>query len=540
VTSSSVWFQSTLRYEGACELSFEDGGKIVGSGLFEVDQDLRSRIDFIVTAIDCGRPLPFPLSFFQTVPAGTVRTIPDREEARYADRFSLTTAEGVVHSLPGKVYFSASAHFGETTTITVHVYPGTTEFVARDHAPDQYVVAPLVNYVAPWITSDRTLDKHPLRLLRTISLPPDLADKYPELVAAEHRRLNAIVRFDFRGTPAFIQPLPTFEDVEAALENGACRARVTAMIVGETGGLGPAAGELLRWFPLDLAALLGLATGVEVDLPWVELRARDGSLVRRVHLQGRPPSYEQGTRYLDERSCHGTGDLVSVALRSPDFGKSHIRVALHALRSVQGHTLRLDSGLRDLLVALEALALSCTSLRRSRRPKLAKAWASRARAILATASSQLGDLAQEAATKGTEIDGRRIQKVAAIVRSEPLDQVGLSEKLAGFLDALGLPDRIVLDPWFQSQSRWQRDWLAVLVDLRARVVHRGVAGAGEEHLPIDEAVSITRHLEDLVLRVVFRLLGYSGLYQPPLGEWRTQRSVDWVTPTTTPGDLGLN
>ena len=47
------------------------------------------------------------------------------------------------------------------------------------------------------------------------------------------------------------------------------------------------------------------------------------------------------------------------------------------------------------------------------------------------------------------------------------------------------------------------------------------------------------HLHDLLIRVIFKTIGYDGPYQspiPPLMQWD---SVDWVTPTTAPGLLGF-
>lgn len=107
------------------------------------------------------------------------------------------------------------------------------------------------------------------------------------------------------------------------------------------------------------------------------------------------------------------------------------------------------------------------------------------------------------------------------------------------LDALDLPDACVLDPWFRSHPVWQRDWVSVIASLRARLVHEGIAGVGDEGRSTAEMVEVTRHLEDLLARVVLRLLRYDGLYQPAVVNWATQAPVGWVTRDTSPAQLGF-
>ena len=424
--SSTSWFQPTPRYEGPCELTFIDAGRINGAGVLEIDIDLKSRAALVVSAVECVRPLPFPLSIAQRPSGKVARAIPDADEVRYADSFSLDAGSGVVRSLEGKIYFSSSAHLGERSALTVDAYPGFIDYVADSGAQAEYVVAPLVNFLQPWQTSDPALDSHPLRLLRVIKAPQDFVEKYPEVIRLEQRRLNGVVEFHLLGSPAYIQPVPAYTTIESGLVSGSCRARITSMIVCSAAGLDPTGADLLRRFPFDLARVLSLAVGVDVSIPWLEVRAPDRSLVRRVHLPSRPADFRQGTRYLDEQSCGGLSRLLSVAPRSPHFGSPHIRVALGALAALRGHHLNLDRGLRDLLVALEALALGYTTKHQARKARVAEKWATRAREILEGASRELDALADEAAAQGAEGDSRRLKKVAKTVHEEPLDDVGFS------------------------------------------------------------------------------------------------------------------
>jgi hypothetical protein len=46
------------------------------------------------------------------------------------------------------------------------------------------------------------------------------------------------------------------------------------------------------------------------------------------------------------------------------------------------------------------------------------------------------------------------------------------------------------------------------------------------------------HLHDVLLRVIFKSLGYAGPYQPALVPVGGPARVDWVTARTVPGSLG--
>src|ERR1035441_5307022 len=41
--------------------------------------------------------------------------------------------------------------------------------------------------------------------------------------------------------------------------------------------------DLLQWFPSELINALRFAAGSDVEAPWIEIRARTGKLVRRIH-----------------------------------------------------------------------------------------------------------------------------------------------------------------------------------------------------------------------------------------------------------------
>ncbi len=81
-------------------------------------------------------------------------------------------------------------------------------------------------------------------------------------------------------------------------------------------------------------------------------------------------------------------------------------------------------------------------------------------------------------------------------------------------------------------------WLQTVNRYRNAVVHDDyldIFGGGHGEELIESALI---HLHDLLVRVVLKLLGYGGAYQPTVSTSRDSRTIDWVKPETPPASLG--
>lgn len=52
------------------------------------------------------------------------------------------------------------------------------------------------------------------------------------------------------------------------------------------------------------------------------------------------------------------------------------------------------------------------------------------------------------------------------------------------------------------------------------------------------AIILTNHLHDILLRIVFKIIGYSRTYNPTVSDFFDDRPVSWVRDETTPQQLG--
>ncbi|MBZ5588091.1 MAG: hypothetical protein LAO05_05965 [Acidobacteriia bacterium] len=547
------WFRTSFGYEGPAVLTFSNRDELTGTGRVEVNEDLAATAILRVTQADYRGLEEFSsfglLFALSNLPPGFRGLDPPAHGCLFRMQLPGGEVRSVSDDLDFQTSFTAEGPCGPE--LLIRLGRGPFEFTCRDLAPPAYFVVPLVNYVAHWVGYNAALDTHPLRLLRPAPLPEFVVREHPEWVTFEHQRRNGTVEFEFRGGRAFIQPVEDYDERQERLEAGLDRARITALLIGDVADNPITWPALQDWIPAGLASLLSLATGSDVEIPWIEFRAADGALQRRLHFGSLPPVFARRGHIIDERIHRGTGRLLSQALRSPHFGKPHLHVAVGTICGRPDRVLNLDNRLRELIVALEALANGpgvdpAEPNRRELSPpwrrKVDKVFAGTKQALRrveSEAKARIKMLAREAAAKGHSEDQALLGRVAELVRCALSDDRSFGMAVKVMLAVLDLQDARVLNPWFRSHHAWKRDWISVIAKLRALVVHRGSVGVGSKGRSTGEIVEIIRHLEDLLVRAVFRLLNYDGLYQPAVEMWSTDAAVGWVTKDTSPAQLGF-
>jgi hypothetical protein len=111
--------------------------------------------------------------------------------------------------------------------------------------------------------------------------------------------------------------------------------------------------------------------------------------------------------------------------------------------------------------------------------------------------------------------------------------------VADLTHQFGFHDAAVLDAHFAAHPHpTGKTWPGVLTFYRAAVTHDAHFdwSQREDLYPI---LRVRTHLHDLLLRVLFKTIGYDGRYQSPIPPLMHRDSVDWVTPTTPPYLLGF-
>jgi hypothetical protein len=82
----------------------------------------------------------------------------------------------------------------------------------------------------------------------------------------------------------------------------------------------------------------------------------------------------------------------------------------------------------------------------------------------------------------------------------------------------------------RRRRRWNR--------VPGATIHEGYMDFTKKH-DVNDVIRISRHLKDVVARVILKIIGYSGTYEPVTMRSYGPHRVNWVAPTTEPKNLGF-
>ena len=117
-------------------------------------------------------------------------------------------------------------------------------------------------------------------------------------------------------------------------------------------------------------------------------------------------------------------------------------------------------------------------------------------------------------------------------------QFGLAVAELLGLPRLGLPDADVVDGYYAANPHpdGTSTWAGVISKYRGDVIHHGYFPFSEGDRDVEDVVKVVVHLHDVTSRVLLKILGYDGRYQPRMSP--STREVGWVVTATSPADLG--
>jgi hypothetical protein len=392
-------------------------------------------------------------------------------------------------------------------------------------AEPRYWAVPLLNFTSGFFHATEDLHGHPLRSRETsryeaVSGEPRL---YHELA---YRQGNALIPFMCEGELGFIEPLPDYEARQTRVEAGETVA--TAVMVGRVReGFDAAVDQ--EWFPSDVITLLGLATGRGVGVPFVELRGPSGELVGRLHTRIGRSSGERRRGLVEEPIDRSTGALLSAFLSSEHRDQPWLRVALRHLLSAFTGDMTVEDRLSHLFRTAEGLCAGL-GLNSSRPLELG----GDIREEVVRELHQCMNALDAIANVSTTPDRERIWRLKGRVKEIESNRPSFPTQLLELVGRADLPDASWLrDFSFRTKVGGQPvAWVSAAGLYRNRIFHS--AFIDFEKYDIDNVVPFIAHLSDVLVRVVFQLIGFGGEYKPPCGAYgmTTHERPDW--PESTP------
>lgn len=352
---------------------------------------------------------------------------------------------------------------------------------------------------------------------------------------------NPASPFELFGELGFVEYVPGYKELLAAQKEGDRNPRVTAVMVGATGGHATTWDDLRAWFPFDFLNLLGFASGSRVGAPWIEFLDAEGRLARRMHVELGTNLYQCGQGFLNDVIHRGgLGCLVTCAAKSPEFQKTYLRVAMNHLLLGIRNSQALEDKISHFTRALEALAEEYGLGTQYLLEAADDALRSRVKDVLKSASAQVSSIAREQEAAGRMDLASSLRKVAERTVANPANKerdFGLT--VLSLLDRFGLHDAAVADAYLKSNPRPDgMKWHQVLSSYRGLSQHGGSFRFSEGEHSAVEVFRLTSHLADIAARIILKQLGYDGEYQHATAKWTEGKTADWVTPTTPPIELG--
>jgi hypothetical protein len=374
-------------------------------------------------------------------------------------------------------------------------------------AKPHYWVAPLLNFTVDYRLAAPSLHGHPLRTRETAPLEAVEGEAF-YIQESLYREGNALIPFRCQGEPAFIEPLPDYKERRARVEAG--EKLVTAVMVGRV----PEDFQLDAddWFPADLVTLLGLSSGRSVAVPFVEVRGVESELVARMHIRIGDAGRSAAQPLIAENFSGTTGALLTSFLASPFYNQVWFRVVLkHLLRALtRGGTF--EDRLSHLFRAVEGMSAGL-GLNKARPIEVELTVRAEIERKIDSLAAELAAIAADAG----EDDRPRILKLKNRLRILTANSPSFGTQLLTLLATVGLPDAEWLAN-FRFRARATRSpvtWASAAGAYRNRIVHSGFIDF--EKFDTDNAYAFIGHLSDVLVRVVFQLIGFDGQYRPPCG-----------------------
>jgi hypothetical protein len=158
------------------------------------------------------------------------------------------------------------------------------------------------------------------------------------------------------------------------------------------------------------------------------------------------------------------------------------------------------------------------------------------RTITKRMGKQLRSLIAEAPDeKGRET----IEKIAQYASGAHRIRPGFGGYFLRLLEKHTLPDGRILEAYYESNPRLHGpSWSKTVKKYRDTIEHE-VWLNWDKDQDIQELFALTYHLHDLLIRIVLKMLNYTGEYVPSIFEQRhLAMPLDWVNEETTASDLG--
>ncbi|MEZ4669184.1 MAG: hypothetical protein R3E39_14855 [Anaerolineae bacterium] len=411
----------------------------------------------------------------------------------------------------------------------IHFFVSEAMFTSKEITNAKYWVMPLTNFVSEdmRLITERIvgtpLYEHPLRRWKFPLISENLDVEERRQLIRQLDFWSSIVSFGYNGLWAFIEPVAEYEKYKTRLLKGSGDRLITALAVGEIGNQSIGSEAMENWIPLELLRLLSLSTGSIVGTPWIEFRDAKGHLIQRTHRSQNVTRFHKGHTAIDYTCAGGISQILSIA--PLDLG-SHLRVALELVVKGGQDVFDPADSLDFFFRAFDTLTKNFRHVKRNI-------------TIDTKRQSKITDILQNAQTEIVKIGDEAIREEKAAIKNiaykvSTADQPTRNSEAEGLIE---LVNSLNLNDFKDVISDIDK-WTQLYTKYRTQIIHESFFSRHTNTNNIDEIAYLYRYLHDLLIRIILKRLNYSGEYLSPIAN-EHKVSIDWVTPKTTPSELGI-
>jgi hypothetical protein len=272
--------------------------------------------------------------------------------------------------------------------------------------------------------------------------------------------------------------------------------------------------EVSALIPWGLFAALSFASGCDIQVPWIELRGRNGELCRRFHLRYGGTNSERGfpafSRFDSATPNSDIAEFLRLFLSLPEKTRRAITPTMSLVRHGAPGNATIDESITDLIKALDATSKRQGFGRVNLRKSLNATTAQDVDSILAEARVKLGKLRQQCKVNGKLDQLAVLDKIISRQANVASDELDFGIAVCELLRKFGLCDGEAMEKYYSTLSTGVT-WEGLLSFIRGEVVHSGAIRV-EDRAEIVSWFELARHLHDICKRVILREIGYSGTY----------------------------
>ena len=400
----------------------------------------------------------------------------------------------------------------------------------------KYWVVPLTNFISNFhLETHPLLTQHLLRLYSTPLVPEIEGEKQMKTALFIANRANLLISFYINEKLGYIQPILDYSEKKAKLESGELNQCITALMVGEINNDFDDPD-----FPNNYVNLLSLASGAEVEGSWVEFRDSDGNLVTIKHIHSKSSTYRKEYAVLDEELHGGTGHLLTVASKSPEFRKDYCQVLINHLIRLSPLSYHIEDQMALIGRGLDALCKELGIGSRKLGPTLPNIYLDQVNSILDEAAGKLKQLSRLAKKENlTDESNILIRLSDKVVQTASNKDGDFGLKVLELLKRFNFVDAVIMEAYHSSGPEPKMSWGQTVSQYRNTVIHEGYFHIRDGTHDFQKILAIENHLHDLMVRIILKILEYQGQYQPRMANYLVDgKTVDWVSNQTTATELG--